>query len=64
MHIPNLALAYDLPTDLLALFAKLGRCEPGLGDVRQGLGVSDSWRWYRASWEIPAGSCGIGRDYA
>ena len=63
LSVPNLALAYDLPTDLLSLFVNSKRCEPDLGDARQGLGISDSWRWYRAISEIPIGRCGVGHEF-
>ncbi len=53
-HVPNKSLAYDIPADLLSIFAKNGLLEPDLGDARQGLGISDSWRWYRGIHEIPS----------
>ena len=64
LSVPNMAFAYDLPIDLLSLFIRFGRCEPNLGDARQGLGISDSWRWYRAAWEIPIAKCGRSQDYS
>jgi hypothetical protein len=64
LKIPNCALAYDLPSDLLALFLKFGRCEPEIGDARQGLGISDSWRWYRSAAETPIDNGDMNQNYA
>ena len=55
-YVPNKSLAYDIPADLLSIFARNASMEPGLGDARQGLGISDSWRWYRGIHEIPRAS--------
>jgi hypothetical protein len=62
-HIPNSSIAYDLPSDLLAVFLQTQRVEPDLGVVRQGLGISDSWRWYRHYAEIPNSTIGRGKSY-
>ena len=52
-NIPNQSIAYDLPKDLWNLFNSSYRLEPDIGVARQGLGISDSWRWYRLRTEAP-----------
>jgi Eco57I restriction-modification methylase len=61
--VPNCSLAYDLPEDLWKLFLQGSRIEPDLGAARQGLGISDSWRWYRLRSEIPPHLIGRERSY-
>lgn len=60
-QIPNQSIAYDLHEDLWGLFCSHYRFEPDIGPVRQGLGISDSWRWYRHRSEVPPEA--IGREY-
>lgn len=52
-NIPNQSISYDLPEDLWSLLNSKYRLEPDIGVARQGLGISDSWRWYRLRNEVP-----------
>ena len=61
--IPNSSLSYDLPNDLWQLFTVDTRLEPNLGVARQGLGLSDSWRWFRRRSEVSAELIGKGKAY-
>ncbi len=63
LSIPNCSLSYDLPRDLWELFEKGERLEPTLGVARQGLGISDSWRWYRLRAEVPPNVVGKASSY-
>jgi len=60
-QIPNQSIAYDLQEDLWGLFCSRYHFEPDVGAVRQGLGISDSWRWYRLRSEAPPAL--IGNEY-
>lgn len=50
--IPNQSFSYDLAEDLWALFHLNSSLEPNAGIARQGLGISDSWRWFRLRNEV------------
>ena len=62
--IPNLALSLDLPVNILNIFSSYGSFEPTCSVARQGLGISDSWRWYRTKSETPLGKIGEGSDFS
>jgi hypothetical protein len=62
--IPNLALSLDLPQKIINIFGDYNSLEPSNSVARQGLGISDSWRWYRAKSEVPIGSVGQELKYA
>ena len=54
LGLPNASLGfYRLPRKLLSLFTDNDTFEPAIGSVRQGLGISDSWRYYRLIHEVP-----------
>ena len=62
--IPNFALSLEIPQAILNLFGRFESLEPACCFARQGLGISDSWRWYRTKAETPIGEIGDKANYA
>ena len=61
--IPNYSFAYDFPEEIWANMGDSKSFEPHAGCARQGLGISDSWRWYRHKNEIKINQNGDAYKY-